>query len=136
MPGLVLIPAAVEQLDIPVIASGGIADGRGLAAALALGAQGVNMGTRFCATKEAPIHESFKRRMVENDERQTNLIFRTLRNTARVMKNTVSDMPSAMFGSAGSSSLAISIDQEDWPEVLGTIAGIAAALMIPAAASR
>ena len=91
VPGLVLIPAAVDRLDIPVIASGGIADGRGLAAALALGAQGVNMGTRFCATKEAPIHDNVKRYLVANDERGTNLIFRKLHNTARVGKNSVSD---------------------------------------------
>ena len=91
VPGLVLIPAAVDQLDIPVIASGGIADGRGLAAALALGAQGVNMGTRFCATREAPIHDNVKRYLVANDERSTNLIFRRLHNTARVGRNSVSD---------------------------------------------
>ena len=91
VPGLVLIPAAVDRLDIPVIASGGFADGRGLAAALALGAQGINMGTRFCATREAPIHDNVKRFLVGNDERATNLIFRRLHNTARVGKNSVSD---------------------------------------------
>lgn len=90
IPGLVLIPAAANKLTIPILASGGFADGRGLAAALALGADGINMGTRFCVTKEAPIHEGFKQRMVENDERQTKLIFRTLHNTARVMKNAIS----------------------------------------------
>ena len=74
-----------------MIASGGFGDGRGLAAALALGADGVNMGTRFCATKEAPIHEAFKQQMVANDERATNLIFRTMHNTARVAKNAISD---------------------------------------------
>ena len=91
VPGLVLIPATVDKVKIPVIASGGIADGRGLAAALALGAQGVNMGTRFCATREAPIHENIKKYLVDNDERSTNLIFRRLHNTARVGKNSVSD---------------------------------------------
>ncbi len=91
IPGLILIPAAANKVKIPMLASGGFADGRGLAAALALGADGINMGTRFCVTQEAPIHASFKQRMVENDERQTNLIFRTLKNTARVMKNGVSD---------------------------------------------
>ena len=91
IPGLVLIPAAANKVKVPMLASGGIGDARGLVAALALGADGVNMGTRFCVTKEAPIHESFKRQMVENDERATNLIFRTLHNTARVMKNAVSD---------------------------------------------
>lgn len=91
VPGLVLIPAAVDRLDIPVIASGGFADGRGLVAALALGAQGINMGTRFCATREAPIHDNVKQFLVGNDERATNLIFRNLHNTARVGKNSVSD---------------------------------------------
>lgn len=91
VPGLVLIPATVDKVDIPVIASGGFADGRGLAAALALGAQGINMGTRFCATREAPIHDHIKQYLVENDERATNLIFRSLHNTARVGKNSVSD---------------------------------------------
>ena len=90
IPGLFLIPCAADKITIPMIASGGFGDGRGLAAALALGADGVNMGTRFCATKEAPIHEAFKQQMVANDERQTELIFRTMHNTARVAKNAVS----------------------------------------------
>jgi nitronate monooxygenase len=94
--GLVLIPAAARKLRIPVIASGGIADGRGLAAALALGAEGVNMGTRFCATVEAPIHDNIKRMMVEKTERDTNLIFRTLNNTGRCLKNAISDEVVAM----------------------------------------
>jgi nitronate monooxygenase len=91
IPGLVLIPAAVRRVSIPVIASGGIADGRGLAAALALGAEGVNMGTRFCATREAPIHEAIKQALVNADERDTRLIFRSLRNTARVLRNAISE---------------------------------------------
>ncbi|MGB2178296.1 MAG: NAD(P)H-dependent flavin oxidoreductase [Hyphomonas sp.] len=91
IPGLILIPAAADKVKVPMLASGGFGDGRGLAAALALGADGINMGTRFCVTKEVPINEAFKRQMVENDERATNLIFRTLHNTARVMKNAVSD---------------------------------------------
>lgn len=91
IPGLVLIPAAVRQLKIPVIASGGIADGRGMAAALALGAQGINMGTRFCVTQEAPLHDNIKEALVNATERDTNLIFRTMRNSARVFKNAISD---------------------------------------------
>jgi nitronate monooxygenase len=91
IPGLVLIPAAADKVKIPIIASGGFGDGRGLVAALSLGAEGINMGTRFCATVEAPIHPRVKQFMVENDERGTNLIFRSLRNTARVGKNSVSD---------------------------------------------
>ena len=91
IPGLVLIPAAANKVKIPMLASGGIGDGRGLVAALALGAEGINMGTRFCATKEAPIHDSIKQLLVDHDERGTNLIFRSLRNTGRVAKNSVSD---------------------------------------------
>src|SRR5271165_5956284 len=81
IPGLILIPAAADKVRIPIIASGGIGDGRGLVAALALGAEGINMGTRFCATQEAPIHPRIKQFLVDNDERSTNLIFRSLRNT-------------------------------------------------------
>lgn len=91
IPGLILIPAAVRALRIPVIASGGIADGRGMAAALALGAQGVNMGTRFLCTREAPVHDGIKQALVAAGERDTNLILRSMRNTARVFRNAVSD---------------------------------------------
>lgn len=90
IPGLILIPAAADQVRIPLIASGGFADGRGLVAALALGADAINMGTRFMATVEAPVHESVKRQIVANDERATDLIYREFRNTARVAKNSVS----------------------------------------------
>ncbi|MGE5567364.1 MAG: NAD(P)H-dependent flavin oxidoreductase [Parcubacteria group bacterium] len=90
IPGLILIPAAADKVKIPMLASGGFGDARGLVAALALGADGINMGTRFCATKEAPIHDNFKQQMVANDERGTDLIFRTLHNTARVAKNAIS----------------------------------------------
>jgi nitronate monooxygenase len=89
--GLILIPAAAERVRIPMLASGGFADGRGLVAALALGADGINMGTRFCATVEAPIHDNVKQAILANDERGTNLIFRQLKNTARVGKSGVSD---------------------------------------------
>lgn len=94
--GLILFAAAASQLRIPVVASGGIADGRGMAAALALGADGVNMGTRFCATQEAPIHTAIKQALVEASERDTKLIFRTMRNTGRVLKNAVSEEVVAM----------------------------------------
>jgi NAD(P)H-dependent flavin oxidoreductase YrpB (nitropropane dioxygenase family) len=90
VPGLILIPAAADKVKIPMIASGGFGDGRGLAAALALGAEGINMGSRFMATKESPIHENVKQQMVENDERSTDLIFRTMRNTSRVARNAIS----------------------------------------------
>lgn len=91
IPGLILIPVAADKVKIPIIASGGFGDGRGLAAALALGAEGINMGTRFCATVEAPIHAKVKQFIVDNDERGTNLIFRKFHNTGRVAKNSVSD---------------------------------------------
>jgi nitronate monooxygenase len=89
--GLVLFPAAAQALKIPVLASGGIADGRGLVAALALGCEGINMGSRFLVTKEAPIHEGIKQKIVEMDENQTRLIFRSYKNTARVYRNSVAD---------------------------------------------
>lgn len=90
IPGLILIPAAADKLSVPILASGGFGDGRGLVAALALGADGINMGTRFCATKEAPIHDAFKQAMLDNDERATDIIFRTYRNSARVARNAIS----------------------------------------------
>ena len=91
VPNLILIPAAVSALKIPVIASGGIGDGRGMAAALALGAQGINMGTRFMVTQEAPIHDNIKQALMNASERDTNLMFRTMHNTARVFKNAISN---------------------------------------------
>ena len=105
IPGLILIPAAADKIKIPMLASGGFGDGRGLVAALALGAEGINMGTRFCATVEAPIHDNVKQAYIDNDERGTNLIFRSLHNTARVGKSAISDevvkrlaVPGAKFG--------------------------------------
>jgi NAD(P)H-dependent flavin oxidoreductase YrpB (nitropropane dioxygenase family) len=98
IPGLVLIPAAADKVRIPMIASGGFGDGRGLVAALSLGADGINMGTRFCATVEAPIHPRVKQLLVDNDERGTHLIFRSLRNTARVGKNSVSEKVVEILG--------------------------------------
>jgi NAD(P)H-dependent flavin oxidoreductase YrpB (nitropropane dioxygenase family) len=91
VPGLVLIPAAADKINVPIIASGGFADGRGLAAALSLGADGINMGTRFLATKEAPVHDAMKKKIVESDERQTALILRTLRHTGRVYRNSIAE---------------------------------------------
>jgi nitronate monooxygenase len=90
VPGMVLIAAAADALSIPIIASGGIADGRGLVAALALGADGVNMGTRWMCTAESPIHQRIKEQIVANDERSTDLIFRPFRNSARVARNSIS----------------------------------------------
>ncbi|MBF6603346.1 MAG: nitronate monooxygenase [Sphingorhabdus sp.] len=91
IPGLILIPAAADKVKIPMLASGGFGDGRGLVAALSLGAEGINMGTRFCATKEAPIHDNVKQAYVDNDERGSFLIFRNFKNTARVGRSEVSE---------------------------------------------
>lgn len=89
---IVLLPATVDALpDVPIVASGGMADGRSLVAALALGADAVNMGTRFCATQEARVHPNIKRRIVEATELDTVLVGRNLRNTARVARNAVSE---------------------------------------------
>ncbi|GAA0864517.1 nitronate monooxygenase family protein [Sphingopyxis soli] len=105
VPGLILIPAAADKVKIPMLASGGFGDGRGLIAALSLGAEGINMGTRFCATKEAPLHDNVKQAYLDNDERGSFLIFRNFKNTARVGKSEVSEevvrrlsQPGAKFG--------------------------------------
>ncbi|MBA3939634.1 MAG: nitronate monooxygenase [Sphingopyxis sp.] len=105
IPGLILIPAAADKVKIPMLASGGFGDGRGLIAALSLGAEGINMGTRFCATKEAPVHDNVKQAYVDNDERGSFLIFRNFKNTARVGRSEVSEevvrrlaLPDAKFG--------------------------------------
>jgi len=96
IPGLVLLPRAAEQLKIPIIASGGFGDGRGLVAALALGADGINMGTRFMATVEAPIHQNIKDSIVAASERDTALLMRRLRNTARFFRNRVAQEAEAV----------------------------------------
>lgn len=88
---LVLLPAAAAKLSIPMVASGGIGNGYQMAAAFALGAEGINMGSRFVATQEAPVHQNMKDAMVAADERQTTLMFRTLRNTCRVFKNSIAE---------------------------------------------
>jgi len=88
IPNMILLPRAAEELKIPFVASGGMADGRSLVAALSLGAEGMNMGTRFIATKEAPVHENVKKALVAATELQTRLIMRPLRNTERVLINT------------------------------------------------
>jgi nitronate monooxygenase len=122
VPGLVLIPAVRRQINVPILASGGIADGKGMAAALVLGADGVNVGTRFMLTRESGIHENIKRALVAASERDTTLIKRTLKRTARFYSNAVSeqivalerrpqgatyeDLAALMAGSRGSAALA------------------------------
>jgi NADH:quinone reductase (non-electrogenic) len=91
IPNMILLPRAAEELKIPFVASGGMADGRSLVAALALGAEGMNMGTRFIATKEAPVHERVKEAILAASELDTRLIMRPLRNTERVLKNAAVD---------------------------------------------
>ena len=91
IPNMILLPRAAEKLKIPFVASGGMADGRSLVAALSLGADGINMGTRFIATKETPVHENVKKAIVDASELDTRLIMRTLRNTERVMNNSAVD---------------------------------------------
>jgi NAD(P)H-dependent flavin oxidoreductase YrpB (nitropropane dioxygenase family) len=87
VPNFILLPRAAEELKIPFVASGGMADGRSLVAALALGAEGINMGTRFIATKEAPVHQKVKEALVAASELDTRLVMRPLRNTERVLTN-------------------------------------------------
>ncbi|KEO88758.1 nitronate monooxygenase [Erythrobacter longus] len=87
IPNFILLPRAADELEIPFVSSGGMADGRSLVASLAMGAQGMNMGTRFIATKEAPVHENVKKAIVEASELDTRLVMRPLRNTERVMNN-------------------------------------------------
>jgi len=87
IPNMILLPRAADELKIPIVASGGMADARSLVAALSMGAAGMNMGTRFIATKEAPVHPNVKKALVEASELDTVLIMRALRNTERVLKN-------------------------------------------------
>jgi nitronate monooxygenase len=87
IPNMILLPRAADELKIPFVASGGMADGRSLVAALSMGAEGMNMGTRFIATKEAPVHENVKKAIVAASELDTRLVMRPLRNTERVLKN-------------------------------------------------
>ena len=91
VPNFILLPRAAEELTIPFVASGGMADGRSLVAALALGADGMNMGTRFIATKEAPVHDHVKQALVAASELDTRLVMRPLRNTERVLRNAAAD---------------------------------------------
>ncbi|SDP15925.1 nitronate monooxygenase family protein [Afipia sp. GAS231] len=91
IPNMILLPRAADELKIPFVASGGMADARSLVAVLAMGAQGMNMGTRFMATKEAPIHDNVKKALVAASELDTRLIMRAIRNTERVLKNPAVD---------------------------------------------
>lgn len=121
IPNMILLPRAAEALKVPFVASGGMADGRSLVAALALGAEGMNMGTRFIATKEAPVHDHVKQALVAASELDTRLIMRPLRNTERVLKNDAVDRLLAKERELGSN-----IKFED---ILPEVAGVYPAIM-------
>ncbi|WP_439813637.1 NAD(P)H-dependent flavin oxidoreductase [Zavarzinia sp. CC-PAN008] len=116
VPNMILLPRAQEALSVPFVASGGMADGRSLVAALALGAEGMNMGTRFMATKEAPIHDNVKQALVKASELDTRLIMRPLRNTERVLTNDAVEKIVAIEKTAGQS---VTID--DIKELVGGV---------------
>ncbi|OKO69306.1 nitronate monooxygenase family protein [Bradyrhizobium sp. AS23.2] len=103
VPNMILLPRAAEELTVPFIASGGMADGRSLVAALALGASGINMGTRFIATQEAPVHVNVKKALVAATELDTRIIMRALRNTERVLNNSAVERLGAIEREKGSS---------------------------------
>ena len=102
VPNMILLPRAAEELKIPFVSSGGMADGRSLVASLALGAEGMNMGTRFIATKEAPVHDNVKQAILAASELDTRLIMRTLRNTERVLNNAATERVMAIERAKGS----------------------------------
>ena len=116
VPNFILLPRAAEELKIPFVASGGMADGRSLVAALALGAEGINMGTRFIATQEAPVHDNVKQAIVAASELDTRLIMRSLRNTERVINNAGVERIAAIEREKGA---ALKIE-----DIIGEVAGI------------
>jgi len=122
VPNMILLPRAADELKIPFVASGGMADGRSLVAALALGAAGMNMGTRFIATKEAPVHQNVKEAIVAASELDTRLIMRGLRNTERVLKNASVEQLLAIEREKGA---ALSID-----DIHDQVAGVYPRIMI------
>ncbi len=121
VPNFILLPRAADELKIPFVASGGMADGRSLVAALSLGADGMNMGTRFIATQEAPVHDNVKRAIVAASELDTRLVMRPLRNTERVLKNAAVERLLEKERSLGAS-----LKFED---ILGEVAGVYPAIM-------
>ena len=106
VPNFILLPAAAAKLSIPMVASGGIGNGRQMAASFALGAEGINMGTRFMVTQEAPVHENVKQRVVDSSELDTALIYRTLRNTGRVIRNKIAEEVLAIEAQEGETNFA------------------------------
>ena len=120
IPNGILLPRAAEELKIPFVASGGMADARSLVSALAFGAEGMNMGTRFIATKEAPVHQNVKERLVEASELDTRLVMRSLRNTERVLMNSAVEQIMQIEDSHGSSGDPNELLQEIRPLVAGS----------------
>lgn len=121
IPNFILLPRAAEELEVPIVASGGIADGRSLVAALALGADGVNMGTRFMATREAPIHQNVKDALVAASELDTRLVMRPLRNTERVLVNAAVESVLLKEKALG--------DAISFEDIAGELAGVYPAVM-------
>ncbi|MFL2667192.1 MAG: NAD(P)H-dependent flavin oxidoreductase [Burkholderiales bacterium] len=122
VPNFILLPRAADELEIPIVASGGMADGRSLVAALSLGADGINMGTRFMATQEAPCHQNVKEALLEATELDTRLVMRPLRNTERVLNNTAAQKLLEKESSLGDN---IKID-----DVLDQVAGVYPKVML------
>jgi NAD(P)H-dependent flavin oxidoreductase YrpB (nitropropane dioxygenase family) len=121
IPNFILLPRAADELEIPFVASGGMADGRSLVAALAMGAEGMNMGTRFIATKEAPVHENVKQAIVAASELDTRLIMRPLRNTERVLKNAAVERLIEKEKALG--------DKLKFEDIFGEVAGVYPSIM-------
>jgi NAD(P)H-dependent flavin oxidoreductase YrpB (nitropropane dioxygenase family) len=116
VPNMILLPRAADELKIPFVASGGMADARSLVAVLAMGAQGMNMGTRFMATKEAPIHDNVKNALLAASELDTRLILRPLRNTERVLNNAAVERLLKTEKAMG--------DKIEFKDILGEVAGV------------
>jgi nitronate monooxygenase len=122
IPNFILLPRAADELTIPFVASGGMADGRSLVAALALGADGMNMGTRFIATQEAPVHDNVKRAIVAATELDTRLVMRPLRNTERVLKNAAVERVLEKERSLG--------PKLSFADIIGEVAGVYPRIML------
>jgi len=122
IPNMILLPRAADELKIPFVASGGMADARSLVAALAMGAEGMNMGTRFIATKEAPVHENVKKAIVAASELDTRLVMRSLRNTERVLNNAATERVLAIERERG--------DDLKFTDILDDVAGVYPRVML------
>jgi len=122
IPNFILLPRAADELDIPFVSSGGMADGRSLVASLAMGAQGMNMGTRFIATKEAPVHENVKKAIVAASELDTRLVMRPLRNTERVLTNEAVERLLEKEKRLG--------DELKFEDIIGEVAGVYPSIMM------